>query len=243
MADDVTKKPNAPAPSVPPKVATTGATPAGRAGGPTPRYMPQDDIPTSNEWAQQGGPPSATEPLTGWPSKRIDIFPRPPLDPANYLNLNSAGYGEMLPGLPGMIADKGANDKISRVPETDIPFGALVAIGDTGDGYCKVAGTGDVAKILGIAMRDTTSVGCVISTVGASAGVSTEVFPKDTWCVPIVKRGRVWAIPTTAVHEGDGVGVGANGALNSAASGGVSGAKWVTSAPANMLAQVELNLP
>lgn len=228
MADE--RKTPAPAPSTTPQ--KTSATPKAAA------YTPNPDRPTSSEWADKDGPPVTPAPPFGYGSKRIDIYPRPPLDPTDFLNLQAGGCGDFLPGLPGMIADKGPNDKISRVPETDIPFGAVVAVGTTGDGYCKVAGAaGD--KVLGIAMRDTTSVGATVNLFAPNGG-STEVFPKDHWAVPIIRYGRVWAIPTTAVHEGDPVGFGANGALQT---GGheIDGWYWATSAPANMLAQVQVN--
>jgi hypothetical protein len=227
-------------PAVAPKAAFEGVAPVS--------FTPNPNIPTSTEWAQQGGPPTQVGyiPPAG---KQIDIFPRPPLDPAtNFLDINVPCWGEMLPGLPGQIVDIGIKDVISRVLEgtTNLAFGTAVALGTTGDGYCKPAAAA-TDKILGIAMRD--------MTVGGGQAVTALVAGlTQTWgnvpnhgSVAIVRVGRVWAQPATAVHEGDPVSfvttAGADQGKFNTGGTAILGAHWASSAPAGMMAQIQFNLP
>lgn len=157
------------------------------------------------------------------------------------------GMGDMLPGLPGMIVDTGKVDKISRIPETDIGFGTAVLAGAS-DGYCRSAATsGDSPyeatdlQFLGIAMRDMTAAGGIINLFAQQA---FEGFRKNFGAVPIVRVGRVWAIPSTAVHEGDPVVIQSDGTFRTSDNPDwfIPGARWASSAPAGMLAVVQLNL-
>jgi hypothetical protein len=237
---DAPAQPQQAHPAVAPKAAFEGVAPVA--------FTPNANRPTSSEWADQGGPPTQVGyiPPAG---KQIDIFPRPPLDPAtNFLDINVPCWGEMLPGLPGQIVDIGIKDVISRVPEgpNPIAFGTAVALGTTGDGYCKaVTAAGD--KILGIAMRDLTVAGGQAVTGLVPGLTQTWGNVPDHGAVAIIRVGRVWAQPATNVHEGDPVSVvttaGTDQGKFNTGGTAIVGAHWASSAPAGMMAQIQFNLP
>lgn len=155
-------------------------------------------------------------------------------------------WGDLIPGLPGMIfGAQRSVEKISRVPETTIEFGTAVLASDS-DGYCRSANTGSPhlavgLQFLGVAMRDMTAAGGIVNPwerhyVG---------YRDDSWSVAIVCVGRVWVIPTSAVHEGDPVVIGPDGTFMTSNNSDyyVPRAQWITSAPAGMLAVIEVNSP
>jgi hypothetical protein len=166
-----------------------------------------------------------------------DIFPRPPFDPAaiGYLDLSTGGY-DFLPGLPGLIIDTGIKDEISRIPETNIPFGFAVADGATNAGFCKLA-SATTDHVIGISVLDFT---CFLTTIwGTSAfyGYST-----NAWSCRVLRVGRIWALPTTAVTRGAPVGFAADGSLSTGGTA-IKGAYWASDTPAaNQLAAIQINL-
>jgi len=231
--------------------------------GVMPAWVTGNPLWTSSwEWAWYASPPTPT-PLT---SKQVDIHPRIPFMPDNnFLDINQPVWGEMLAGLPGMLADKGENNKISAVPMTDIPFGRFVAHAQpyqgfgapplnapfSGEGYCKLAGTGD-DRILGIAMRSMTGSAGVINTMTGQP--MFEGYRAYEGSVTIVRQGRVWARINPAgrpVSAGQAIGYDNNGWPVSGSSFGpgppqpgyaVSGGIWISSAPPGGLAIMEINI-
>lgn len=248
MADDP-KKPQ-PSSATSQKTPATQETAEGKAAAAsfsatafTWAYTPNPEIVTSTEWAQRSGPPVTPTPPFGYGSKRVDIHPRPPLDPSDFLNLQAGSADEFLPGLPGMLADKGPNNKLSAVPETDVPFGRFVMIGVSGDGYCRLADPAVVAAqpIIGIAMRDMTSAGGTINLFGPQV----DGFLANQYAIPIIRSGRVWMLANTRVIVGQSVTCregGTAGAQPVAGGTLVGGCRWRTSAPAGMLAILEVNI-
>lgn len=182
-------------------------------------------------------PETTPPPVTGTPlgedfPQRVDIWPRPPIELTGFQDLNTPGW-DFCAGLPGMIVDTGIKDQVSLVAETDIPFGFAVADGDTGTGYCKLA-TGGTDHIRGIAVRDWTS--GVVTMGGGLTG-----YKAWHWDTGILRVGRIWAQPTTAVKRGDPVGFDGTGALKTGGTA-IAGAYWDTDAKANQLAVVQINL-
>lgn len=131
-------------------------------------------------------------------------------------------------GYPGMVADMGLQDVISRDVEdaAGIAFGLPVVQG-TADRQCKVAAAG---VFLGITIRDTTRDQRDLDKVAqrASAGILT--------------RGVVWVTAGEAVAAGDAVYRTAAGVLNKTSSGNtlIANARWETSAANGALAKLRL---
>jgi hypothetical protein len=170
-------------------------------------------------------------------SVAVNIWPRPPLDPSNFglLDLSQAAGTEFLPGLPGMIVDTSLKDQYSLVPETDIPFSFVVAYGS--DDYCKLA-TGAADKVVGIALYDSTAPTQVISAL--SAGYYG--YRAYEWAVRILRVGRMWALPGSAVARGDAVSFDATGALGGPGGTALPGASWMSDASVGDLAVIQINL-
>jgi hypothetical protein len=170
-------------------------------------------------------------------SGAVNIYPRPPLDPSNFglLDLSQAAGTEFLPGLPGMIVDTSLKDQFSLVPETDIPFSFVVAYGS--DDYCKLA-TGVADKVVGVALYDATAPTQVISAL--SAGYYG--YRAYEWAVRILRVGRMWALPASAVSRGEAATFDNTGALRGAGGNPISGAVWMSDASIGDLAIVQFNL-
>jgi hypothetical protein len=170
-------------------------------------------------------------------SSAVNIWPRPPLDPSNFglLDLSQAAGTEFLPGLPGMIVDTSLKDQYSLVPETDIPFSFVVAYGS--DDYCKLA-TGVADKVVGIALYDATAPTQVVSAL--SAGYYG--YRAYEWAVRILRVGRMWALPGSAVARGDLVSFDATGALGGPGGTPLPGASWMSDASVGDLAVIQINL-
>jgi hypothetical protein len=165
-------------------------------------------------------------------AKQDDMWPRPPRTLTGFNDLNAGAY-DLAPGFPGMIVDTGLKDVISAVPETDIAFACAVAAGAK-SGFCKLATAGG-DYILGIAVASFTA-----GWVDPVTGTQTAYKANSGSC-SILRVGRIWAIPATAVKVGDPVGFDANGVLGAAGMTSVPGAVWATDAAANELAVVQIN--
>jgi hypothetical protein len=162
-----------------------------------------------------------------------DIWPRPPLDVTGFGDL-STGAWDFAPGLPGLIADAGIKDVITRIPETAIAFGVFVQEGTT-QGFCKAAGAG-AGRVLGIALRDMTA-GFVDPTTGLLG------YTAHRWATGILRVGRVWCVPSTAVTRGeDATYDTADGTPSAGGATPIVGATWYTDAAAGQLAVLQLNL-
>ena len=151
-------------------------------------------------------------------------------------------------GYPGMQADTGYKHVVScKNPNIAIPFGLFVAR-DNADGRVKLPTTSDeVINGKGIALADFASESI---NNGQAAG-----YPLKS-AVSVMRQGRVWVEVEENVVEGDPVfaryadgsgGKVQKGALRKSAdtstAAQVPGAKFITTASAGGIAQVELNMP
>jgi hypothetical protein len=101
----------------------------------------------------------------------------------------------MVKAFAGMLADTGGNDVASAVQSEaslEVPFGGFVAFGAS-DG-AAILPAASSAKLLGCLVHDHTyEPGTNMGTVG--------VKPKNM--LSVLRKGRIWVTPETAVAPGD----------------------------------------
>lgn len=149
-------------------------------------------------------------------------------------------------GYAGMIADTGDRHVVSRVnPSVIIPIGCYVTKG-TEDDHVKLPTTAnEVTKGQGVAIQDWLS-------ESTPTGELPQYPVKSA--VSVMRQGRVWVTVEEAVNADDDVyvryatGTGTQkGAFRKSAdtttAAVLPGARYITSALANGLAQIELNMP
>lgn len=153
---------------------------------------------------------------------------------------------DMSPAAAGMVADSGVMDVMTgeNVAEA-IPFGLFVSRDTAGDHRIKLpaaaADITDVKKARGVAMNQ--------QAIESSASGDPQYPIKSA--VPVLKKGRIWVkveeavAPTDTVsirHAAGGNGVGSFCKTADGSRALLAGAKYLTTAAANGLAVVEMDL-
>lgn len=160
--------------------------------------------------------------------------------------MSQTSVAEQAAALPGMKADMGFDDVLSRIGEVAVPFGKLVVLGTDKDKQCKLPTVAtditDVTKPLGVSLKSH-------AMESNSAGDPTYDI-KDM--VSVLHKGRVYVKVEQAVVPTDSVYVryaaGGNGLGSFGNSAGTSerallaGARYLSTAAADGLAIVELDL-
>lgn len=158
--------------------------------------------------------------------------------------MSQTSVAEQGKGFPGQRVDAGFNDVLSVIAEGAVIDGRMVSRGTDPDsqGLIPAAATDitNADNVLGVSLRDQ-------SRESSSSG---DPQHEDKAVMPVLRKGRVWVYVEDAVTPDSDVFVrfqgGDEGMFRSDADGGdaaqLAGARFMSSAGAGELAQLELNL-